>query len=243
MRINWRTVAAAAAVGFVISVLSGLLGGVGLGTALVRAATGSIVVGAAAGGIELVLRRHLPELFSEAPAGETGSTGERPSVEIVLEEDEYRPEREPEAGEWDGEDGEAERGGFAAAAGGGGEPALQSASLEESLVEEVTEELGGEEPVSLSEDDPQLFADRREPADAEETGLISELEDDSEAEDLDSLPDIEAFSTGFTDDSAEDGPKQPPASADSGDVGMHEQDPAVMAKALQTMLKRDERGK
>ncbi len=262
MRITWQAAAVAAGVGFLISVLSGLFGGVTFGTLLFRAVLAAVIFGAGAVGVEQIFQRFLPELFT-AREPETGEVGERttaaasspsgesssePSsgdnVEIVLEEDEYRPD----TGADTGEDADAERG-----------PAEGLHRFEDSLVEEVSEELGGVEPGGLSEPHPEPDAGESRsgdvgapPLEAESAsasgpeGLESGVPADVDPGELDTLPDIEAFSGDFTDDVGTGGGAARGSGSSAGassqrEGGSSDQDPSVMAKALQTMLNRDER--
>ncbi len=64
MDTSWRTGAVCAAAAFGISVLFGIIGGVGFGTLLLRAAAGAVVFAGLGTGAVLIARRYLPELFS-----------------------------------------------------------------------------------------------------------------------------------------------------------------------------------
>jgi len=254
MRINWRAAAAAAGVGFVISVMSGLFGGVVFGTLLFRAVVAAIIVGAGAVVVEYVLHRYLPELFtaSEQPPGEGAFNAEGGNVEIVLEEDEYRPDRGSEVSAQAETGREPEAGDVVETVSddGSGDGEYKAPHLEESLVEEVTEELGSEEPESPGDWEEEPASSGPEKSGAGEgtedpggAGRGWELESDNHSDltDLDTLPDdIDTFSGGFGGgiDSG-GGSRRAPAPGGGAEAGSQNQDPSVMAKALQTMLNRD----
>lgn len=81
---NWKAAAIGGGTGFVLSFLSGLIGGVPLLDVMLRALLWALVLGGAVIGIEALLRSQLPELFETPPpaAGpeETGGT----QVDITL---------------------------------------------------------------------------------------------------------------------------------------------------------------
>ena len=89
--INYRIIATGAAVAFVISLLSGIVGGVSLLVLLIRAVIAAVLFAAVIAGLFLVLDRFLPELselFSSdrnvsAVMGGTGREG----IDIVMPED------------------------------------------------------------------------------------------------------------------------------------------------------------
>ncbi len=254
MRISWRTAAFAAGIGFVLSLFSGLIGGVTFGALLFRAVVAALIVGAGGVGIEQVLRRYLPELFSAATGAESPGEMQGGNVEIVLEEDEYSPHDEAPAGDSGGAAGEdrlpADRGDEAASASGARDESRRGSlgHLEDSLVDEVTEELGGEEPESLREGDEDAeFI----PADADDENESSrdgpsvsgwdDDEDDTDLSELDSLPDLESLGDFSKDVGTGGSAARSSGVGRSGGGDSPEQDPSVMAKALQTMLNRDER--
>ncbi len=252
MRINWRTAAVAAGTGFVLSLLSGLIGGVTFGAVLFRAVIAAIIVGAGGVGIERVLRSYLPELFSVVAGAGSAEAPQSGKVEIVLEEDEYSPQGEApgrEAGEAATEDlppaDEDDETTSDAGAEGENRP-VSLDHLEDSLVEEVTEELGGEEPDSLREGSEEFGftpADTGDEAEgAPEGPSVSgwDEDDDTDLSELDSLPDLESLGD-FSGNVGTGGSAPRSSSTGRSGGGSAEQDPSVMAKALQTMLNRDER--
>ncbi len=286
MRITWQAAAAAAGVGFLISVLSGLFGGVTLGTLLFRAVLAAVIFGAGAVGVEQIFQRFLPELFtgSDGEAGErdavpgassSAEAGGGGNIEIVLEEDEYRPDAGTDVGSAEASESTeapgaaaslASASGFSAEAGTEDENSKADAefnaglhSFEDSLVEEVSEELGGVEPGGLRDAHPEpddLGSEDGHVAAAETESASVEGAGDAEGGgvpevdpgELDTLPDIEAFSGDFASDVGTGGGAGRGSGSSAGASSQREgdssdQDPSVMAKALQTMLKRDEQRK
>ena len=84
MTFNWKIPAAAAGGAFLLSLLVGLFGRVGFGTAIARGLLWAVVFGALAFGIDYLLRRFLPELFTGTES--VAEEGER-AVDITLDEE------------------------------------------------------------------------------------------------------------------------------------------------------------
>ncbi|OHD12915.1 MAG: hypothetical protein A2Z96_00585 [Spirochaetes bacterium GWB1_48_6] len=66
---NWIVPAGGAALGFLFSLLGGLLGGVGFLDLLLRGLLWAVLMGALSFGLQVLLGQFLPELFAESPLG------------------------------------------------------------------------------------------------------------------------------------------------------------------------------
>lgn len=234
----------------ILSILVGVIAGVGFLTLALRAVLGGLVFGGVVYGGFFLMRRYLPELFGpaerdEAEPGEAGST-----VNIVLQgegaEDYAVGEGEPRrparmgAGGREGIDGGLGRDGEEGEAGEIGDPPRRrSPSLQKPVVEEEDYSYSSE---SLLEDEVQpAGAAGAAPAQPRAAEFRSSVGID----DIDVLPDLESLSDGFA-----------PMSHDGGDESIHsyseaepraregggsgKTDPAVLAQAVRTLLKRDQ---
>ena len=247
---NWKFIAGSAGFAFFISFLTGLFSGVQFGTLLLRAVMGGIAFGGLAFGIEYIIKRYLPEL-AKAISPEEQHQEASPNVDIVIEDENppgsagYAPTEEQASTEEDtrkptGEsdisaDNTDEN--IPDSTGEFSPPDNETDDSDDSddtgeFVEEV-EELGGAEespaPQSKSSEDSEEIADL-------------EVVDDEEAT-IDALPDIDNLSDSFDHtESTEDGWEEVDSSQDSNmtvDVGGVEEDPRIIAKAVQTMLKKE----
>lgn len=195
MENSWKISALCAGIAFGISVMFGIIGGVGFGTILLRAVAGAVLFAGLGSVVVVLTRRFLPELLQPDP--EAGTAGE--GVDIVIPDlnphenaDEYgdmndneyrrRASREPEEEELDG------------------------------LVEEIEEIPRSELSVGDSDDDSDLV------------------------EEIDSLPDMGSFESSFS-ASYVDGNIEREAPPDK-----NEQDPALLAKVVQTILRKEKKG-
>lgn len=202
---------------FVLSVLSGLLAGVGLGTVLVRGVLWAFLFGVGGAAIVAVAHRLLPGLVSSSADSVSAADGDGPPVEaerkgalsggrlnIVVEDDGTEPETEMDAAP-DGADHEGE------------------------LVEEVAEQSAGDE------------------AEVMESFITAESEPDSGpgSDELDEIPDIGGFAGSFVGSEDEDSEAAAEAgSADTkghgrGNTGNAGNSPEEIAQALRTMMNRD----
>ena len=84
--IDYKIVIGFAAFAFIVSLLSGLIGGVSFGILTLRTLLGTAFFAALGAGASWIFKRYLPEIFSRAEAGETV---EEPAsaVDIVLPEE------------------------------------------------------------------------------------------------------------------------------------------------------------
>lgn len=275
MRFDWRASAVAATAALVLSLLSGIIGGVTFGALVVRGIIAAVVFGAGAAGVSYVVDRYLPELKESmqgdkasggASAEADGAAGSR--VDIVVDD-------EVDTGGLSESDFELEEAEPAAASGGeAGEdhgavaPVDAAPSGPADTAPEETQETGEEAVEELEPEDdrpaftPGLAAERVHTAGADEevaeleeaeggadeTGTRSAqpegaLDPRGEPEDLEeaapeaasggSLPDIEGFSGDFSEAPVnDDGDEE--SSEGSGE------DPEMMARAIRTVLKREE---
>jgi hypothetical protein len=225
MSINWKPVAVSALLAFIIAVISAGLSGIPFGILLFRAVLGAFIFGAGTVGVQLIIGKFLPEL-NGSPAEESGDAGG--TVDIVISDDEDS-EAEPHselgdeepapsaAGEQEGEES------F--------EPGLQFATFQESEGEPLVQEVEEAEEAEA----PPASADHE--FDEEVTEEV--------ASSVDSLPDVGEFSGSFMADATSEASTptstEPTGDGSSGDgVSGEGQDPQAIAKAIRTLMKREE---
>jgi len=220
VNINWKIIAIFGGIGFFISLLTGAISGVGFGTILLRGIISGIIFGGIGFGLTFIIKKFLPEMDAEE---KSELEEDVPTVDIVIEEEnppsigeEFKAPEEDEAGI--GLDSDI--------------------SGSQSFVEEV-EETSGEDLEA---------AELEEAEEVEEADESAELVEIDESEGVDALPDIGefsgTFSTGpdFSDDSGNEGTEDVQIySDDNSSIELlgKDEDPAAVAKAVQTMLKRD----
>lgn len=258
---NIKIIGACSIFAFVISLFSGIIGGVGFLTILFRALLGAVLFGLLSGGILMLLERMIPELFEtagtesagngESEFGETGS-----NVDITL--DEEAESYSPSPGSSGGMESASTPTASETAAAGAeastetaeGEAPRQGDSREEEdqFVEEVAENGGAESGDSASFLPPD--EGEQEPGGSE--GF----------EEVDSLPDLEDFADSFEgvaasrDEGSSGGSASNSSAGSSGglsslgggassssvDVNGDQHDPATVAKAVRTLMKKDQEG-
>jgi hypothetical protein len=213
-----RTVAIFAAAGLVLSLLVGLLAGNPFGVMIVRAILFAILFGGMGAGMQYMVRRFLPELAGRDAAETAGLGGggaearpEGSTIDIVL------PEEPPPAG---------------AAADERAEPLEELPGMGEGA--SAVEELDGTEPAAEAAPAPASA-----PA-APYGGPIRGKGG------LDALPDIGLMSGDAAPVGQRSEARMRPASArakpaDAAREVLERQDPALLARGLRTILKRDER--
>ena len=285
MRFDWRASAVAAAAALVLSLLSGIIGGVGFGALVVRGIISGVVFGAGAAGVSYVIDRYLPDLKQSMqgggttdgpPAGEPGSTGSQ--VDIVVDDEvdidgpgasdfDLEETEEPAApGASGGEDveeleqddgfgestpsgdqtstgtGESTSPGEGTDAAAADNAAADDAAFTPGLAAERVHAGGAEEEVAELEEtgtEPNGETETPTQRDAGEGSLDGgaapeDLEEAApEAASTGSLPDIEGFSGDFSEAPTNDSEDE----ESSGDSG---EDPEMMARAIRTVLKREE---
>ncbi len=236
VRESWKIAAAFAVGAFLLSLLIGLLTRNPFGVVLLRALLLALLFAGFGAGLRFTVRTWLPELAGQP--GPSGTDARPPAadvrgskVDIVVGDDDARPGREayesaeevPSSGP-DATPGEARPAGFDESA----------TNAEAAALGELTEELSAAEDTPVAE---AVEGDRGEEP--------SELPGASV---LDSLPDIElqGESTGTAKTGAKG--RRPRAGAsgitpsDAVRESVARQDPATLARALRTVLKKDEKG-
>ncbi|MDZ7795132.1 MAG: hypothetical protein U5P10_16020 [Spirochaetia bacterium] len=231
----------------VIALLAGLFGRVTFFDLLLRVLLGGAAFGLFGAGVSLLLMRFVPELFEQQESEEDGFTaatseaGEKEApaqqgnnLNIVLDGDEYSYGDTAEATA----ENEVESGDFV--------------EDEEQFVEEVSEsedqsalgrqtETGTAHRAQVSSDPESSSAEKPAAASAD----YQEFEN---LADVDTLPDLDEFSDSFESvAAAQDSENESNggggySSTDSVDIMGDEQDPATVAKAVRTIIGRDQEG-
>lgn len=223
MEINWKVIAIFGGIGFFLSFLVGIISGVRFGTILLRGLAIGVVFGGIGFGLTFVIKKYLPGLLSDE-AAETEE--EIPGVDIVIEEELPRQQVEDANVESADESEESE-------------------DAESTFVEEVEESSTESTEFAETETVETENTERKqESAKAEEVEELPTMEED---ENIDALPDIGEFSGSFS-----TGGEYEEGEEEGGDTGQfsgsssapveilgQEEDPAVVAKAVQTMLKKE----
>ncbi|MFO8065755.1 MAG: hypothetical protein R6V29_14120 [Spirochaetia bacterium] len=211
----------------------------GFGTLLLRAVVGALVFGALGYGAYILISTRLPELLSQPSTSQTeeasAAAGYGQNVDIVVDDESeggLEDTADNEASDLEEVDEPASAAGEAAAPGAPGTadtpeaadaPGSQAApATDDGLVEEVEE---------VAEAAP-------------ETPNAASGEDDMNENSVDTLPDIGSFAGDFesegnevVEDAEQTGTTGGGERASGSGV---QQDPEVIAKALQTVMKRDE---
>lgn len=243
-----------------LSALIGIIAGVSFGALLLRAILSGIVFGGLCYGCICLLRRFVPDLFQNdaEPAQPDPAPGS--ALNIVL------PEETPE-GQGDKEAGAST---VAAPADGVDMPSLESFSAPETPVLSDADEEGAAPMEELSDvslldedqaeevqplDDGGADKEKAKPAagtapSGEAAPAPVQPASDDGLDDLDVLPDLDSLSDGYAVSSnleaGDDAPEPLPPSSSSGGSGVSSgpgaSDPAVLAQAVRTMLKHDQKG-
>jgi len=261
VREYWKIAAAFAAGAFLLSFLVGLVTRNPFGVVILRALLLTVIFAALGAGIRFVIRKYLPELApGEAGRAERGEPGQREvesrgtKIDITLPEE--RPEgagrrpREPGGAAT----GTAEGGGET----GGEEEIVQRAEAEalDELAEELAEELpAASEPGTADDAEPaEAGSEEREAEELRPLGRekgrggqkapAGTPTDSGEDGDLDSLPDISNLEVAAEQGggSAQDRSGRAETPQDSMRGAVSGKDPATIARAIRTVLKRDEKG-
>lgn len=181
MTFNWKIPAVSAGGAFLLSLLVGLIGRVGFGTAILRGLMWALLFGGFAFGVDYLLRRFLPELF-DAVEGETEDS-ER-TVDITLDEENPLHEEGADTAE-----------DIPAAAKSADEPG------------EADEE--GADPLEAGFDDDSEEVAELEQVD--ETEEVADGDTPAEDREEDSLPSFDAVETAFVASGAEEQDAEQPA--------------------------------
>ncbi len=231
MEINWKVSAAFAAAAFLLSILSGALAGVGFGLLLLRAIIGAIAFAVVGAGVSIVVARYLPELRNLRGAEEPADSGRGIGgmVDIVIPE-------EPAAGFADA----AESAEFSGRREVGAATDETDDFVADALVEEV-EELSGDEPPDVPGRRPSKVSPGESSDSSDEAAEMVSEEESRELLDADAerLPDIGGLAGSFDGETSQIAPESE-ENRRSGSTGRDDMDPEMIARALRTVLKRDQ---
>jgi hypothetical protein len=244
IRENWKIAAVFAAGAFILSLITGLVAGNPFGVVIFRALLFGVVFAALGAGLRYVVKKFLPELLTQstakpvaAPPDESARRGTK--VDIVLPE-ESPPLQDLYGAEARGAQGsEAEPETMEALEGEPGEGDAPQTEAEAAALGELASELAEE----LPPEEGQETLEAAEGTDAGEAleGDVGAGQGDT---DVDSLPDIANLETS-------DEPEEKGRSSSRRKAGTPEdavrgavsgQDPATIARAIRTVLRRDEKG-
>jgi len=251
----WKIGAVCAAGAFLVSLVIGLIAGNPFGAVFLRALLFAVIFAGLGAGLRVVVKRYLPELVASIPnkagAGEPEHRGA--AVDIVLPEDEGlrrqtyggtdNAARSPEAGPSDGESD------------GGAEEAMDVESIDEDTTSPAEAQALGELAEELAEELPEATEElspggKRGDESLEEVGPAEETQRSPRepSGDIDSLPDIAALEPPSDLRSAQGSTRSARFSTAGERPGdavrnvLSGQDPATLARALRTVLKKDEKG-
>jgi hypothetical protein len=230
---NWKIPAGFAAFGAMASLLAGIIGGNPFGVILLRMALSTVLCAGLGLGINLVVKKFLPELTSAAPMPQAESGEE---VDIVIDEEIPLQKSAEEQQTL--------------------EPVEEQQSAELAEMPEAADSLEPVEAAEMkfAEQQPLSAEDAAEEVESPEEDLLTlesadteeELPDQQPApfglppadfEDLDTLPDMDHFSP-----AAEESPSAPKPSRMNAQVEkvVRDQDPENLARAVRTFMKKDQ---
>ncbi len=237
--IDIKIIIGSAAAAVVFSLIAGIFGGVPFGLILLRMLLGGIIFAGIGAGIGFVLHKFVPELF-DTPEDSEDETGA--NIDITVDDAGEEPAAEaPSNGR--GEDENAEYPdvsvNFTAADADDDAAELDTADYTgEAEVIEEAEEVGEADFENIGE-----TSNGGEDYDmVEEIAAADEDEDSSEGEN--NLPEMDQFNDSFVpvDEIDNGNAVKGFSSGDTVDIMGEEQDPAAVAKAVQTFLKKDQEG-
>jgi len=226
--ISWKVPAIFAGFGAAVSLLAGIIGGNPFGVILLRLFLSAVVCGGLGLGVNLIVKKYLPELSANPPAAPV-ETGEE--VDIVIDEDIPLAEEEAERQS------------------PGAEASLEQMEPEETeqaeeLTSSIDEEEGRIDAAEGSEEAQEdVFA--LEEADAEQESAGEEFvpgiaaSQVTDFEELDTLPDIDRFSP-TTEEREPPAPARPSRKNSQVEEVVRDQDPENLARAVRTFMKKDQ---
>lgn len=243
MNIEWRTSGMVAAIAGILTMLIAGIAGHNLGTILIRAVVSALLAGVGATGLQILVARFLPELM-QIDSGDASETPSGQSVNLVVgdEEEDIRPPSSLagiEAVDDDALDDDADgMGDTDSDATGAGEVALDSNTEDsdsgESRLAPLQEAVDGDTVRDGSSVAHEIQEGQRAP-------MNDDDDDEEEVEELTSggeLPEIGGLESSFRDISL-DGESASDRKSGGDQGNTMGQDPAEIAKALQTMMKRE----
>jgi hypothetical protein len=211
---------------FGIAFLTGIIAGVGFGTIILRALIGAAVFAGLGYGFYIVISTRLPELVSDTSASSATAEAEGygQNVDIVVDDEDGVPGSEEELPAAEAEE-------------------LEAADEAEGEAEEL-EEVTDDEPPGSPEGEDELVEEVEEvSASSGASGAAAGSErDDVDENSVDTLPDIGGFAGDFAGEGTEVVEDDEGTSSGSSRAREHgiQENPEVIAKALQTVIKRDE---
>ncbi|TVQ23303.1 MAG: hypothetical protein EA382_10295 [Spirochaetaceae bacterium] len=226
MSVNWKTSAIVGGSAFVLSALVGLIGGVGFGVLVLRAAIGAALFAAGAAAVEVVIERFLPELRSTADAAPAPTGSGR--VDIVVDDDLSSDGYTPGGTFGDDFDGGSAESDDAYGSDADDDGAFASSPDDTGEFDDGVGSSGRSEGGAIDDDEPEEL----EAVDVDGTPERGPISDDA-----DNLPDMDRMSESFQSgvasvvDARTDG-------VDGG--GRSGEDPSLMARAIRTVLKREQ---
>ena len=223
--VNWKLPAIFAGLGAAVSLLAGIIGGNPFGVILLRLILSALVCGGLGLGVNLLVKKFLPELSAAPPATQRESGAE---VDIVIDED------IPPVELSEGEQGtEAEESSSQAEPGDEEEAAELTMSVDEEEGPSGAVE-GGEETedvLTLEDADSQGESTPKEFVPGIAAVQVADFED------LDTLPDIDTFSPSTEESEA---PTRPSRKDSKVEEVVRDQDPENLARAVRTFMKKDQ---
>lgn len=249
--IDWKIIVGLGGFAFIISLLTGLISGVQFGVLLFRAILGGLVFAGLGFGGGYLIEKFLPELTrGESPSSSKDTGG---TVDIVVDDEEEETKASGAVLAEGTEDSEREEGFEASQKASGQEAASNTVMFANA---QSSKEGRSEEGMNEAGDDGENFVEEvEETAATEDEETVeshhSETEDDGEVveelteadDNVEALPEIDSFSDSFSSEDLPDAEGELGGSGGSSetvDVMGEEQDPHTVAKAIQTMIKRDE---
>jgi len=227
--LKWKVLAGIGGFTFILSLLVGLASGVAFATLIFRALISGVVFSGIVLGAGVLIEKYLPELWSLIVSEESGKSEGGGGVDIVI------PAEDPYSAEEKNEEGEETK------------EILQSGlEVEEKVQEDTVNEISSEFVEEMEELGGNLNGEEEL---KEKNKKDKNLQEDSIIHDIDTLPDIETFSDSFSPLKEEGKPKSF-SGVSEGKKGMsggrgvdtfiERQDPLSIAKAIQTIMKKDQ---
>jgi len=211
---DWKIIAISATLAFLFSFISGLLGQVSTGVIFFRAVLGAFVFGALGFGISILLRKYLPEIFELNP--------DLPSKD----NEDLSQIQEPSGLSSEADNSVSDRPLIDISIGDETEQAVSEESLDSKSI-----------PKDENSNKNELVEE------VVETGETEESDDNNQIPgNIDALPDMGVFSNSFENSVSEDGDNSSRPGAVTLDIMGEEQDPEFVAKAVRTMVKKDQEG-
>ena len=230
MEIDFRIPAVSAGAAFVLVVLTGAIAGVGFGALLLRAILGALAFAALGVGGEMVAKKFLPELYNTSAGvpedvSGGGDSADGGTIDITL--DEENPHRNLDA---DGAEGSG-----------------TTTVEDEDIGVGVSDTTEGSDGASINEMDAadveELETIDEERAESDRSGQVTQptvSKEQSETPRPDGLPSFDGVESAFDTTVVTETES---ATASAGiDVMGQEEDPETVARAVRTLLKRDEEG-